>query len=360
MSRAEFYFLSCIAFSVCALIGYLRFGPPLQKGPGLQVFQVTRSIYETGSFRPKEFLDLQKHLRSLSNTPFVWQDAYSLDRNLLPVPKHSPLLSILALPLYPIFKGNSFLILSILLLSALTLSINNLAAYLRPRELSMASLVVTIGGSQFFYHAYDVPIDILTGVLTVCGLDLARRLPILGGFTLALSIFARPLNAVFIPLIAIFGRTGLARRLVGMLLGLGLFFGYNWILFGGPLVTTYQRMAAYSYGSEIFHSQNLSFTFAAFLEGWNQKLWFGEKALLLTNPALLGLLLWRPKGAYAELLIFILSVAQLGLSYAYVGWATTNYGNRYCFGAIGLLLALVICTLPKGKVNLTSDVDGAA
>lgn len=279
------------------------------------------------------------------------------------VPKHPILLSLLALPFYLVAGTPGLLLFNLfmtLLLMVLLLRFNQLFMPAAP-----AFVVTFLYGvaTLFFNYAYNFSPDILSTLLLLGGLYLLfRERTAYAAVLLGLSIFAKPLNLLPVGLIGLYflwmqinraGNEAAAHRLTVnwrnillfagcFALGLLPFLVANYLLFGLPWVTGYQRIAvAGALPGEIVLSSHVNHFNQPLLPGLYYLLFHPNKGLLTTNPLLLlaipGLFnLLRAPRRPELVLLAVISGAMLLLMARYDYWYTSHFSNRFLMLTVAL------------------------
>jgi len=264
-------------------------------------------------------------------------------------PKHSLLMPVLAVPFYALFGMPGFAILGLLILGTLAMAFFCLARLVTPRLPSAAAALLLIAGTFLRRYDYNITPDLLAALVAALGLFLLLRGRDLGGgCVLGVAVFAKLTNLFLLPFgwIYVFlcrGRRGLGRSIAAATVPLAFLLLLNQVLFGSPLITSYDRNVL---------SQDGSLTVVSHRGQFDRALWEGLPGMLLdrdhglipTSPALWlalpGLaLMWRSHRREAALTI-VLGEFYLLLFATYRYWATTRYGNRF------LILLLVLAAAP--------------
>ena len=282
------------------------------------------------------------------------------------VPKHPILLSLLGLPFYALFGSYGLLLFNLLqtlALMGLLLQLNRL--YLSPMTAWITTLLYGVA-TLFHNYVYNFSPDVLSTLLVLAGTYfLFRKSIAYSGAFLGFAAFAKPLNLLPIGLIGFYflwtqvqlsrnenGKHQLTiswRRLLLFAAGLGLsllpYLAINYVLFGSPLVTGYQRMAVPGPLPE-------SVAIASHIHDFNQSLltnlhpvlFTPNKGLLTTNLLIIlavpGLVALARSPRRAELILLVgISLAILLLIARYDFWYLSHFSNRF-------LMLVVIFSAP--------------
>ena len=264
-------------------------------------------------------------------------------------PKHSLLMSVLAAPFYALFGMPGFAIFGLLILGMLAMAFFCLARLVAPRLPSAAAALLLIAGTFLRQYDYNITPDLLAALVAALGLFLLLRGRDLGGgCVFGVAVFAKLTNLFLLPFAWIYvflcrGRRGLGRSIAAAAVPLSFLLLLNQVLFGSPLITSYDRNVL---------SQDGALTVVSHRGQFDRALWEGLPGMLLdrdhglipTSPALWlalpGLaLMWRSHRREAALTI-VLGEFYLLLFATYRYWATTRYGNRF------LILLLILAAAP--------------
>jgi len=282
------------------------------------------------------------------------------------VPKHPILLSLLGLPFYALFGSYGLLLFNLFLTLALMgmlLQLNRL--YLSPITAWITTLLYGVA-TLFHNYVYNFSPDVLSTLLVLTGTYLLfrERVAYSGAF-LGLAVFAKPLNLLPISLLGLYllwtqvqlSRNETSKYLLTIswrrllifaaCLGLSLlpYLTTNYVLFGSPLVTGYQRIAVPGPSPE-------SVAIATHVHDFNQSLltnlhpvlFAPNKGLLTTNLIILlaipGLVSLTRSPRRRELILLAgISLAMLLLIARYDFWYLGHFSNRF-------LMLVVIFSAP--------------
>jgi len=201
-----------------------------------------------------------------------------------------------------------------------------------------------IAGTFLRQYDYNITPDLLAALVAALGLFLLLRRRDLGGgcvFGVAVSPSSRISSCWPFAWIYVFlcrGRRGLGRSIAAAAVPLSFLLLLNQVLFGSPLITSYDRNVL---------PRNGELTLVSHRGQFDGELWEGLSGILLdrdhglipTSPALWialpGLaLMWRSHRREAALTL-VLGEFYLLLFATYRYWATTRYGNRFLNSASG-------------------------
>ncbi len=267
-------------------------------------------------------------------------------------PKHPVLLPVLAAPLLPLFKMDSFLIVNVAVMMALAWTIFHLCRLVAAPAAAAAATLGTILGSFLILYDYNFSADLLSCFLMAAAvLAAARGRPAVAGLTVGLSAFGSTSRVVLLPLFAafVFWRArwrGAARFVAAALPPLAAQAVLNWWMFGSPAVSPYMRIIDLQAGEIVLRSHVADFTNPLW-DGIRGQLLDPDKGLILTAPVLLvcmlGVPLWfrrRP-----DLLLLCLGVGEfIFLFFAtYRLWPTSHVGNRFLMPVVALSAPGLAC-----------------
>lgn len=361
VERKVFFIVSvCVLSLIFSGVGYLRGIPLLPIGPPLNIAEVTKSLWHSRSLRPERFDQIYHDASELSRTSGseVWQDVFALDMRGGLAPKHSLLSSVMAVPFYGIFGTFGFWVLQQLLFVWLLYSIYSIATRLAGRSLPLTTIVVTMLLSPLLLHSQGFSYELHVCALVIGGLDMMHRRPLIGAFLMSLSVLVRPSCVlIVVPLIsAMYAHTPqwkrtILRRSIGLALGLGIFLVVNYLLWGNPFTTAYDRLPGFR-GGELFISQHpVGFDLETFRSGWPAKLW-GETGILPATSCLFLLPLvvlslrhqserWFQAVCLSTALLYTLYILS------YQMWMVTGPGNRFLLTATCLYIPSCIAFLAR-------------
>ena len=317
--------------------------------PPARVAEASRSLVNNGTLAAPEYLKFADDFRSeaISSGQAIEQDVFAVGRDDKLYPKHSILSAVVGAPFYAIFGNSGFWILQQLCLLFIFISLSRLSTRSAPVLLIFVYLFTqTLSGFHTHVFSYD-----LHGVaLMLGGMALLTRNSFFGAMLCALTIFVRPAYLILIPF-AVFARVGTNReycvRLVGLIVGLGIFMLSNQLIFGSPFTTAYQA-AAYILpdGSFVLDTHPLGFSLQTFLSEWGKKLFSLEVGALPYNLALIfwPLAIWQIIKT-RDRFLFVTSLGAIIYTlfiFSYQFWATSPVGNRFLLPAVYLMILPIL------------------
>jgi 4-amino-4-deoxy-L-arabinose transferase-like glycosyltransferase len=244
-------------------------------------------------------------------------------------PKHSYLMPIVALPFYWLFGVVGTLIFNLVATLAMVLLSYALARkFASEQAAAVATLVVAFAG-PFAAYSYNFSNDGFYTVLLLGGLlaslnDKAK----ISGALLGLAVWAKVTNILFLPIFVaiMLSRTRNWNPWKHFLLCLGiplsLFALANWIMFGAPWITAYQRVVVVENGL-LTTASHVSLFALPFWTGLGELLLSRHHGLLTTYTlfwvGFIGFvpLIRRHKGVGVTLLVVMLSLVVFFAPYEY-------------------------------------------
>lgn len=324
--------------------------PLLPQGPSREIALTGLSLWQTGNLGPERYAGLYKHLIEISRQDGrqYWQDVFAMGANGRLYPKHCVLLSVLSAPFYGVFGEFGLWVFGQLLLLLLLFSTYRICREIVSEQAARIVVCLAFVGTQTVWYSYGLHYDVLGVALVFVGFDLMRSYPLLGAVLPALSFFVRPVHALCLPFL-LFARSGRSfgwycRACVGLTLGVAIYAGGNYYLWGSPFLTSYDRVLHFKAGEGfVTNWPHYEFSLTILAADWWRKLFDLEIGLVFRNPTLLLLpfaLLCRVGPERARFLIFCTTagVLQILLVFSYGHWSATAAGNRFLFIPIFLLL----------------------
>ncbi len=271
------------------------------------------------------------------------------------VPKHPILMSLVSIPFYKLLGNRGLLLFNVIDCVVLILLIFKLNRLLVNRYIACLTSVLYATATLFFNYVYNYSPDVFATVFILAGLNLVlRRKYYSGALFLGFSVFAKLPNALLAGIILLYAiwmmlkerpdetrfawhKNWLRLACVSTLFVIALVpFGYvNYILFGSPVVTGYQRTAERgSTPGEIRISDHVDKFNQPFFQGAARLLMDPNSGILPTNPililAFLGLLhLPKNSDRRSIYLIIAVCVAQFLTFAKYDDWQTSEFSNRF-------------------------------
>jgi hypothetical protein len=301
------------------------------------------------------------------------------------VPKHPILLSILSIPFYLLSGTPGLLLFNLfdcMILMVLLFKLNNL--FFDPL-ISFLTTILYASATLFFDYAYSYSPDIFATVLLIGGLYMVLRdRYYLGAILLGLSIFAKLPNAPLVAVILLYAAFMILRRpapdghstgaagskpvllttMAALFLIALLPFGYsNYILFGSPLVTGYQRTALASEDGIVVTVEHTAKFNQPLLKGIALSLFHPRNGILPTNPVLLLAFLGvarirRIQPSTPAFLILLLCLIQFLLFAKYDEWFTSDFSNRFLmtFVALSSIFTSIFLSLLRQRASPESSI----
>ncbi len=361
IDRKGFFLAAVFVLSlIFSAMRYLQGVPLLPHGPTFNVAEVTKSLWRAGSLRPERFDQIYRDAAELSRTTGseVWQDVFALDIRGELAPKHSLVSSVLAVPFYALLGDIGFWVLQQLLVMWLLYSTYCIATRVAGRSMPLTTLVVTCLLSPVLLLSHGFSYDLHGCAFLIGGLNLMHQRPSLGAFLMSLSILVRPSYILLVcPLIcALYEQTPQRIRVLlfrgaGAALGLVIFFGVNYLLWGDPFTTAYERLPGFRNGELFISPHPLGLDLHTFVGDWSAKLW-GRQGILPFTPcvALLPLVLLafrHQRERWFQGVCLFAALAYTLYIFSYPMWMVTDMGNRFLLAATFLFIPSCIGFVAK-------------
>ena len=328
----------------------------IAEGPGFQIAEATRSLWNNGSLSPQHYREVEKAASSLSarSSTFVWQDVYTLGVNGALYPKHSLFSVIAAIPFYAVFGESGFWLFHEFMFVCLVAATFGVVYEITGAAFLWTTLLATCLFSQTLFQVASYGYDFHEATLVTVGLYISLRRPALGALLMNLAAFVRP-SALLISLPLSFAWClsypavpRLARSALGTAAALFVFGATQRVLYGSWLTTSYQHLPGYVNGEMVQYEHPL-WSLDTLVADWPEKL-HGQHGLLPWNVALLALpfVLAQIRGEWhrAFLLLLLTSSLVSGLQiFAYPMWNASVMGNRFLTTAISLYSIAFICVV---------------
>jgi hypothetical protein len=279
------------------------------------------------------------------------------------VPKHPILLSVISLPFYFLFGTPGLLLFNLLDCMMLIMLIFKLNCLFFHRIIAFITTILYATGTLFLEYTYNYSPDVFSTVLFLAGLYLilGKRFYI-GAALLGLSVFAKLPNAPLAGIILLYvgylilrgdttndsANKSIQEKLVGIAITAVIFmltlapFAYtNYILFGSPFVTGYQRTAVAESNGEVLSIDHTGKFNQPLLQGIYLSLVHPRNGVIPTNPvvllAFLGVFrIGRVNSQDKVYLILLICLIQFLLFAKYDEWFTSSFSNRFLMTFIAL------------------------
>jgi len=277
------------------------------------------------------------------------------------VPKHPIIMSLVSMPFYVLFETPGLLLFNVLDIIILIFLIFKLNCLFHDQSVALITTLLYATGTLFLDYVYNYSPDIFSTVLLLGGLYLVlRERYYIGALLLGLSIFAKLPNALLAAIILLYAGIAILRGNIShekkrfankwtiivttaviFLISLVPFAYTNYLLFGSPVVTGYQRMAEAGPNGEVISVNHADEFNQPLLKGVYQSLFDFRNGILLTNPVLalafLGLFWIRKiKSQDKIVLILILCLVQFIFFAKYDDWSTSHFSNRFLMTFVAL------------------------
>ncbi len=309
-------------------------------------------------------LDLRNQLR---NAPEQAADQTSQGKNGQWYPLHEILMPVLTVPFYLLFGINGCLVFNVLISVLLMVVLFYLCARHVDLASAFAATILTAFATLFLDYAYSYSLDVFSAFVLVLAYwcAVSRRF-VLTGFVWGLAVFSRLSNVVTlagaIPFLFLAGASWrrkeevtsavhFADRVRPLLLSAvgGLPVGVcilavNWMMFGSPFVTSYDRWQHFVQGRPVISSQRDAFS-CSLVDRLPKVLADPQSGLLIGAPLILvalalgGRLFWN-KARHEAIMSSLISLALLVLFSKYCHTYPGVPGNRY------LMPIVALCSIP--------------
>lgn len=283
------------------------------------------------------------------------------------VPKHPILMPLASLPFYALLGNRGLLLFNMLTSMALVLLIFALNALLFEGWLAALTASIYATGTLFLEYTYNYSPDVFATMLVLAGLCLVLSTRMYSGaLLLGLAVFAKTPNTLLAGPILLYACAALWRdsahmpaprrlaRLAGIagcfVLALLPFLATNYMLFGSPFVTGYQRAAVAGANGQILLVDHVAMFNQPLLRGIVQSLFDAQNGILPSNPVLLLALpgaLWMARTAHRTqlFLILLLCLAQFLFFAIYDDWRASSFSNRFLMTSVALSSTFTCNTL---------------
>lgn len=290
------------------------------------------------------------------------QVALSINKQI--VPKHQILLSVVGIVFYLLFNIKGLLILNLFLSTGVLILIFLINKLFFDEKISFLTTILYASNALFYYYSNNFSPDLLSTLLLLMALFFTIKDKfILGMFFLALAITAKVTNAIFILPFTVYLVCFLyrikdiphrSRTIVFFILKMGMIFIisilpfliYNFIIFGDPLITGYQRAITLGLNNEIVIINHINSFTQPFFIGFVRLLFHMKWGIVFTNPilitAFMGIFYFIKKSNLKSVnpaLIFLFSVAFLQLIFfaKYDMWFTSHFSNRFLMTFVAIM-----------------------
>ncbi len=312
-------------------------------------------------------LDLRNQLQ---NNPGLAADQTSLGKNGQWYPLHEFLMPIVTVPFYVVFGINGCLIFNVVISILLMILLFELCIRHLDYHSSFIATVLTAFPTLFLDYTYSYSLDVFSAfLLTLAFWCLVKNRFMLTGFVCGLATYARLANAVTILGFVLYillettsnasgcsvarGPRTVFKRIspVFSYLAGGLpvalcFLMTNWLMFGSPTITSYDRWQRFVDGQSIVSSQRADFG-CSISESLPKTLLDPKSGLVIGAPLLLLAIAFgmRPfwRKAYREAVFLIVTSGSLIILFSkYCNVVPGEPGNRY------LMPVVALCAVPLG------------
>lgn len=305
----------------------------------------------------QENLNMLTRSKEASNLIFR-PDMYSIGLDGQFYPKHPILISILAVPFYLIGGEIGVWVLSQIILFFLFLAI-----LVFSKQYSSSTIAFFLGIFAMIYseliliHCAGLSWDLLGAALISWAFIFKKwKYRILPYLMLALSCYLRMTHLFFLPFLLIFPWTGKIKvsfyDLIKFFLFLAPHLIFQWYIWGSPLTGPYSNLPHYVKGEMYIISglKDHKFSLVTLLNGFEERLFFGEHAILKKIPTLLILpflafFTFRRKKLINDIsILWLASFGYLLLFLSYHYWEGA-YGFRFVYPSYVLCFVILASSL---------------
>jgi hypothetical protein len=269
----------------------------------------------------------------------------------------------MAAPFFGVFGNTGFWVFPQMSILLLLFSTYRIGCEICRKDVGLALLISVGLLTQTLLHSYMFSYDLPLTALLICGLDLLRSRPFLGGFISSLSVFARPSCLVLLPFLlgawpeVVHKRRDILSAVFGIGTVLVLFLLVNHILWGNPFETSYHHVPAFDRGNIVPYPHPTGVDVGVLVSNWSSKLFGFDVGLLRYNWALMmfPLVLWTLRHHPARMFLAVTMGAAITYAayiFAYPMWFETIWGNRFLFPTVYLYLFSFLAFTEKIRSKL--------
>jgi|GEM_PF-2678452 len=328
--------------------------PSIVKGPEWDIAISAVRLWDYGTIERPDFYEWDKFFKSES-TPekggFLWQDKFSLGRDGKLYQTHALFMSVTAAPFYGLFGYAGFLFYNQALVWLCLWSFYKLAQQIGGTRAAVRSVFALCCLSPILLWSFGFSYDVLLTALLLFGTMLTARSPFFGSFIYQLSVFIRPSEILFLPILFatwFFKSKSRVKYAIKFILGVSLasamFLAQNWLLWGDALATSHARRINYVNGVHEFISlKDVMPSLKTFLTDWPSKIFLHPEAALLPLNSIILLVpfaLWMGRASlnWRNPFFWIMAagIARMCFAWSIPHWISPGYGPRYAFAGIVL------------------------
>jgi hypothetical protein len=310
-------------------------------------YNILQGVVKNGSFDQSHI-----HPRTWFNGTLGWNYNLTDDWSNISVgkdgtwyPKHSFLMPLLAIPLYLAFGPVGTLLFNVLCGALTALLAAELASRYTARWLASLIGVGMAGVPAIVRQAYGFNNDVFyTALVIATAIELADKRYGWAGLWGGLSFLAKITNVLFLMpfgiwVLAARDRRALIRFVGCASIGIGLAALANWVMFGAPWITPYQRVLIVHNGADEIQSHFRLFS-RDFTQGFDAIWTQLRQTLPAYLLAFLGCLALAWRKRFVEAVVFALALALPLLFFAKYSW----YREEFLDPSFGL------CAAPLGAL----------
>lgn len=341
------------ALCLCAYWFFRKWGtfPFINYGGALAMHDGALSLWNHGTLAAESFRNLHSDVLAKSTACGCryWQDIYALGADNLLYPARAIILSVIAAPFVGIAGEVGLWLLNSIMFIGVVSTFFGLCAAHSSGHAALCATFLFIFGTTLIGYNFGIHYDLWALFLLLLALLIVSRSPILAGFLLALMIEIRPTHLLFLPLLlcafkseagALLQKRAL-KAVLGASLGLLVVGMINFVFWGLPWVTGFQRMVNYDSGEIIFKPTHPLLDSHELISGWIAKLLDPQIGIVSSNPVVIlgivGLLFCQawPKRWRAG--VIVISLLHLLIFASDQSWASHGNLSRYILPNIALL-----------------------
>ncbi len=267
--------------------------------PGVRVWQNAQNLWQTKSLKRNEFAAigslLQEQSKSAEADKPVWQDLYAISTSGEYYPKHQHLITYLGALSYAVFGEYGAWMLNLIALSVLLVTLYFLSCqFASPNSTLLIIILLPWIEKHWIRNSIstkdELAFDLIGSTILIGGFAICKRLPLLGGTLLGLSLHLRLTWVVYVVLPLLARGIATTRQFVlwtiGVITSFVAILGYNYYLFGDPLRGPYARLPEYSAGMMRFDTTSHTFSLA-FLWELRERLFSTDDGCFIGAPYML-------------------------------------------------------------------------
>jgi hypothetical protein len=354
-----------IFLAICLILVYGMFVVTEFKGFNFARYDSGWMVSTVMSIAEDGDLDLRNQL---NNNPTQAADQTSLGENGQWYPLHEFVMAVLTVPFYLAFGIFGCLIFNVVISILLMILLFELCLRHVDYHNAFIATILTAFPTLFLNYTYSYSLDVFSAFMLVLAYwCLVKHRFMFSGLIWSLATYARLANAVtifgFILYILLEAKADRSKKngvrssgtyagrvcpvlayLAGGLPVAACFFMTNWLMFGSPMTTSYDRWAHFVNGQAVITQQSSAFS-CSILENLPQVLWAHKSGLVTGAPLIMVAVafgmgtFWR-KARNEAMLLILTSFMLIVLFCKYCNAVPGEPGNRY------LMPVVALCAIP--------------